>query len=87
LKRQKCLKLKVRQGVAKVYTPEEKAGLISEAQRSKSPNMYPASMLAQNTGMRSNEIRTMQWKDVDFEKPFLVVATSKTEAGEGVRFP
>lgn len=77
----------MRQGVAKVYTPEEKAGLISEAQRSKSPNMYPASMLAQNTGMRSNEIRTMQWKDVDFEKPFLVVATSKTEAGEGVRFP
>jgi integrase len=44
-------------------------------------------MLAQNTGMRSSEIRTMQWKNVDLQKRFLVVATSKTAAGEGRTIP
>lgn len=87
LKRQKCLKLKVRNDVAKVYSPEEKTGLIAEAQRSKSPNMYPALMLAQNTGMRSGEIRRMQWKRVDLKKRFLIVTKSKTAAGEGRTIP
>jgi integrase len=40
--------------------------------------MYPELMLAQNTGMRSSEIRRVQWKQVDFKKKFLVVAKSKT---------
>lgn len=60
LKRQKSLKLKVRNNIAKVYSPEEKAGLLAEARRSRSPNIYPALMLAQNAAMRSREIRTMQ---------------------------
>jgi integrase len=38
-------------------------------------------------GMRSSEIRTMQWKNVDLQKRFLVVATSKTAAGEGRTIP
>ncbi len=60
LKRQKSLKLKVRNNIAKVYSPEEKAGLIAEAERSRSPHIYPALMLAQNAAMRSREIRTTQ---------------------------
>src|SRR5205807_1060834 len=79
LKRQKCLKLKVRNNIAKVYSPEEKTGLTAEAQTSKSPNIYPALMLAQNTGMRSSEIRRIQWKQVDLTKRFLIVAKSKTD--------
>jgi integrase len=82
LKHQKRLKLKVHNNIAKVYTPEEKTGLVGEAQRSRSRNIYPALMLAQNTGMRSSEIRRVQWKQVDLKKKFLVVAKSKTEAGE-----
>jgi integrase len=65
----------------------EKAAVVVEAQRSKSPIIFPALMLAQNTGMRSSEIRTMQWKNVDLQKRFLVVATSKTAAGEGRTIP
>src|SRR5205807_4553411 len=86
-KRQKCLKLKVRNNIAKVYSPEEKTGLTAEAQTSKSPNIYPALMLAQNTGMRSSEIRRIQWKQVDLTKRFLIVAKSKTDAGEGRTIP
>jgi integrase len=87
LKRQKCLKLKVHNNIAKVYTPEEKTGLVAEAQKSKSPNMYPALMLAQNLGMRSSEIRRVQWKQLDLTKRFLIVGRSKTEAGEGRTIP
>lgn len=83
----KSLKLKVRNNIAKVYSPEEKAGLLAEAQRSRSPNIYPALMLAQNAAMRSREIRTTQWKQIDFQKKFLVVGESKTEAGEGRTIP
>lgn len=87
LKRQKSLKLKNRNNVAKVYSPEEKTSLTTEAQHSKSPHIYPALMLAQNAGMRSAEIRTTQWKQVDLNKKFLVVSKSKTEAGEGRTIP
>lgn len=87
LKRQKSLKLKIRNNIAKVYSPEEKVGLITEAQRSRSPHIYPALMLAQNAAMRNREIRTTQWKQIDFEKKFLIVGESKTEAGEGRTIP
>ena len=40
LKRQKCLKLKVRQNVAKVYTVGEKAAVVVEAQRSNQPVFF-----------------------------------------------
>jgi integrase len=87
LKHQKSLKLKVRNNIAKVYSPEEKNTLVTEAQRSRSPHIYPALMLAQNAGMRNREIRTTQWKQVDFSKKFLIVGESKTEAGEGRTIP
>jgi len=87
LKRQNVLKLKVRSTIAKVYPQEEKQALMTEAQKSKSPNIYPALMLAQNTGMRSSEIRRLQWTHVDLKKRFLIVGRSKTDAGEGRTIP
>ncbi len=44
-------------------------------------------MLATNTGMRSNEIRTLKWEQVHFEKRYLVVGRTKTDAGEGRTIP
>jgi hypothetical protein len=49
--------------------------------------MYPALMLALNAGLRNAEIRHMRWKQVDFNKQFLAVGKSKTEAGEGRTIP
>jgi integrase len=37
--------------------------------------------------MRDAEIRTLTWAQVDFEKQFLTVGRSKTEAGEGRTIP
>jgi hypothetical protein len=48
---------------------------------------YPALMLALNAGMRNAEIRRLRWRQIDFEKRFLTVGRSKTEAGEGRTIP
>jgi integrase len=87
LKKEKQLKLKVPKYVAKVFSPEEKNQLIEAARGAKSPTIYPALMLATNTGMRSSEIRTLKWEQVDLEKQYLVVGRSKTDAGEGRTIP
>jgi integrase len=87
LKKRKHLKLKVRKHLAKVFAPEEKRGLIDAARASKSPTIYPALMLATNTAMRSSEIRTLKWDQVDLEKRFLTVGHTKTDAGEGRTIP
>jgi len=87
LRKDKMLKLRVPKHAAKVFSPEEKAQLIDAARAAKSPTIYPALMLATNTGMRSSEIRTHKWDQVDLEKRFLVVGRSKTDASEGRTIP
>ncbi len=87
LRKEKQLKLKVRRHVAKVFSFEEKKRLMAAAQAAKSPTIYPALMLATNTAMRSSEIRTLQWEQVDLEKGFLIVGRTKTDAGEGRTIP
>ena len=86
------LKLKVAQNVGRAYTDEEKATMLalakdSSARKSGSPAIYPALALALNAGMRDAEIRNLTWAQVDFEKQFLTVGRSKTEAGEGRTIP
>jgi integrase len=87
LKKEKQLKLKVPKHAAKVFSPEEKMQLIEAARAAKSPTIYPALILATNTAMRSSEIRTLTWEQVDLEKRFLVVGRTKTDAGEGRTIP
>ena len=50
LRKKKLLKLKVRKNVGKAYGPDEKARLIAAAKEARSPHIYSALMLAQNTG-------------------------------------
>jgi len=92
LRRNKALKLKVEQNVARAYSEDEKTRMLelakdSSARRSGSPAIYPALVLALNAGMRDAEIRTLTWAQVDFEKQFLTVGRSKTAAGEGRTIP
>jgi len=87
LKKQKLLKLRTDSTIAKVYSPEEKQLLVEAARNAKSPAIYPALMLAFNAGMRSSEIRTLRWEQVDLNRRFLRVGRSKTEAGEGRTIP
>src|SRR5258708_1777985 len=87
LRRQKALKLAVRQQVGKAYAPEEKEALLAAAKMARSPAIYPALMLALNAGMRDAEIRGLQWDRMDLSKAMLTVGDSKTEAGEGRTIP
>jgi integrase len=87
LRRQKALKLAIRQQVGKAYTPEEKVALLAAAKSARSLAIYPALMLALNAGMRDAEIRGLQWERMDLTKAVLTVGDSKTEAGEGRTIP
>jgi integrase len=92
LRRDKALKLKVSQNVARAYSEAEKTKMLSlakdsSARKSGSPAIYPALVLALNAGMRDAEIKTLAWHQVDFEKQFLTVGKSKTDAGEGRTIP
>ena len=44
-------------------------------------------MLALNAGMRDAEMKTLTWAQINFEKRYLAVGRSKTEAGEGRTIP
>jgi integrase len=87
LRRRKTLKLAVRRGPGKAYTPEEKAAMLAAAKAARSRAIYPALMLALNTGERDAEIRGLQWERVDLAKAIVTVGESKTEAGEGRTIP
>jgi len=92
LRRDKALKLKVSQNVARAFTEAEKTTMLALAKASSShkagsPAIYPALVLALNAGMRDAEIRNLTWAQVDFEKQFLTVGRSKTDAGEGRTIP
>jgi integrase len=96
LKREKSLRLKVRPSVGKAYTETQKRDLLSAASpervsavkaQSRSPYIRPALELAFNAGMRDAEIRNLTWAQIDFERRFLTVGRSKTEAGEGRTIP
>ncbi len=92
LRRDKALKLKVPQNVARAFTPAEKEKMLtlardSSSRKSGSPAISAALTLALNAGMRDAEIRDLTWSQVDFEKQFLTVGKAKTNAGEGRTIP
>jgi len=49
--------------------------------------LYTVTVLGLNIGMRHKEIRTLKWKNLDFENRVLRVGESKTEAGKGRPVP
>jgi integrase len=62
---------------------EEESALLNACLHSRSRSLYPAVMVALNTGMRYSEIRLLQWRQVDFIYKFLTVGKSKTPTGTG----
>lgn len=75
--------LPVSDDVGHALTLEEEAALLSACLESRSRLLYPAVMLALNTGMRYTEVRLLQWKQVDFVGKALTVGKSKTPTGTG----
>ncbi len=89
LKRKGSLKLKVARTIAKAFSIQDKAKLLAEAKKRRSPSVYPALMLALHCGLRDAELRGLTWDRVilDGAVPMLAVGDSKTEAGEGRTIP
>jgi integrase len=79
--------LPVQDDVGRALTPEEESALLTACLKSRSRCLYPAVMIALNTGMRYSEIRLLQWKQVDFDAKVLTVGKSKTQSGTGRAIP
>jgi integrase len=80
-------KLKEPKRVGKALSHEEEKRLLHECRLSPSRVLYPAVILGLYGGMRRDEIRSLQWHQIDLEKAFLVVGKSKTPHGENRVLP
>lgn len=79
--------LPVRDDIGRAITVEEEEVLLRSCLESRSRCLYPAVVLALNSGMRYGEIRLLQWKQIDFARRTLIVSRSKTENGAGRTIP
>jgi integrase len=88
LRREKCLKLKLPPSPGRAYSPEQKARMLEEARKLRTPQMSAALALDLNTGLRDKELREIRWEQIDLvHKKALTVGESKTEAGTGRVIP
>jgi integrase len=70
------------------YSADEKARMLEEAQKLRTPQMHAALALDLNTGLRDKELREIRWEQIDLvHKKSLTVGKSKTEAGTGRVIP
>jgi integrase len=75
--------LKEPRSIGKALTYEEKLKLVRAAGQNEEWQRAQAAMsLALCTTMRGCEIKRLQWRDIDFLNPAILVRASKTEAGE-----
>jgi integrase len=79
--------LKERRNIGRALSPEQEASLLRQCGRSDSALLYPIVKLGLNTAMRSQEIKTLRWSQVDLIRKSLTVGKSKTEGGSGRLIP
>ena len=82
----KIKSLPVRKGVGRCLSPDDEQKLLADCAKADSA-AYTATVLALNTAMRKDEIRKLQWIQVDLFQGVLTVGKSKTEAGTGRMIP
>jgi len=82
----KLRSLPVRKDVGRCLSPEDEQKLLADCAKADSA-AYTAAVLALNTAMRKDEIRKLQWNQVDLFQSVLTVGKSKTEAGTGRLIP
>jgi integrase len=88
LHRDKALKLPLPPSPGRPYSAEEKARMLEEAQKLRTPQMHAALALDLNTGLRDKELREIRWEQIDLiHKKALTVGKSKTDAGTGRVIP
>ncbi|WP_162601738.1 tyrosine-type recombinase/integrase [Occallatibacter savannae] len=78
---------KVSNEVGRALTDDEQHRLLVACKKSRSRALYPAFLLSLRTGLRSAELRHLQWRNIDLVGGEVTVGKSKTEAGEGRNVP
>ena len=85
--------LKERRDVGRALSADESMRLLSAAKASVSRSLYPAILASIHTGLRNQELRLLQWHQIDligraeFPNGLITVGKSKTEGGEGRIIP
>jgi len=88
LRRDKALKLALPPSPGRPYSADEKARMLDEAKKLRTPQMHAALALDLNTGLRGKELREIRWEQIDLvHKKALTVGKSKTKAGTGRVIP
>ena len=87
----KVRKLEERKDVGRALSPEEEKRLLDAAAANDSPNrnpmLYTILRIALSTGLRSGEILSLRWRQVDIKEGILTVGTAKTSSGTGRQVP
>jgi integrase len=88
LRREKSLKLRLPPSPGRAYTADQKARMLEEAQKLRTPQMSAALALDLNTGLRDKELRQIRWEQIDLiHRKALTVGKSKSDAGTGRVIP
>jgi integrase len=75
--------LKERTDVGRELSDDEVTRLLSACKVSVSRGLYPAVLTSIHTGLRSQELRMLRWRQVDLTEGIITVGKSKTQGGEG----
>jgi integrase len=87
----KVRKLEENHDIGQALTPEQEMALLSAAAQDNSPNrnpaLYPYLCISLATGMRSGEVSSLRWLNLDLDSSVLTVGKAKTKAGTGRQIP
>jgi integrase len=79
--------LAVSDDIGKSMNAKDEKKLLGVCADSRSRSLWPAVVVALNTGMRYSELRLLRWAQVDLKRHTVRVGKSKTEAGTGRTIP
>lgn len=75
--------LKERTDIGRELSDDEVHRLLTACMASISRGLYPAVLTSMHTGLRSQELRLLRWRQVDLIEATITVGKSKTAGGEG----
>lgn len=75
--------LKENRDTGRELSDDEVVRLLSACKASVSQGLYPAVLVSIHTGLRSEELRSLRWRQVDLLEGIVTVGKSKTEGGKG----
>jgi integrase len=83
----KAKRLEEPDDIGRALSSEEERALLDAAVRNRSRFIHPFMRIALLTAMRSSEIRTLRWTQIDLNTRTITVGTAKTAAGRGRIIP